>query len=238
MLNRPTLDNREKSSYISLLNYNGNHSVKGEDFYLYPENLDQLRSIIKISSKMNIKVVATGYTSKIKISDLPNVKRVFVSSKLMASSLDIDEINGFIEVESGANLRAVEEKFNSLGLNIPFYCDVDVSVGGFVSTINPLSKAAFYVKGIKCITASGEIVTYGTKTQKNVAGYDLTKLFVGTFGKLSYIYSVLFQLIPKEQIYFNFEHYHSINEIKNRENLNSTIYNNLKNEIDPENIFI
>ena len=232
------ISQRELNSYLAVMNHQRNFKFSGDDCIIAPQNLDQLRSIIKLSHKMDIKIIPTGYTTKINISKLPNHKRIFLSSSKMSKSLDFDKVNGFIELESGVNLRAVEHDIKKLGLNIPIVCDVDLSVGSFISSINPLSKAAFYIKGVKAINSSGEVIVYGTKTQKNVAGYDLTKLYTGTFGKLGYIYSVLIQLIPKDQIYFTFEYFHSINEIKNREKLDYKLFKDMKSKIDPENLFI
>ena len=77
------------------------------------------------------------------------------------------------------------------------------TIGGVAATGDQGARAAGYgglrdvVLGIRATLADGSAVKFGGRTMKNVTGYDMTKLFVGSFGILGVITEVTFRLLPR-----------------------------------------
>ena len=77
------------------------------------------------------------------------------------------------------------------------------TIGGVVATGDQGARGAGYggvrdvVLGLRATLADGSAVKFGGRTMKNVTGYDMTKLFVGSFGVLGVITEVTFRLLPR-----------------------------------------
>ncbi len=77
------------------------------------------------------------------------------------------------------------------------------TIGGVAATGDQGARAAGYgglrdvVLGVRATLADGSTVKFGGRTMKNVTGYDMTKLFVGSFGVLGVITEVTFRLLPR-----------------------------------------
>ena len=80
------------------------------------------------------------------------------------------------------------------------------TVGGAIATGDQGPRGAAYgsvrdvVLGLRATLADGTAVKFGGRTMKNVAGYDMTKLFVGSFGCLGVITEITFRLLPRPAV--------------------------------------
>ena len=143
----------------------------------------------------------TGYTG----GSVPTHGGVVISLERMNRILEIDEANLIAIVEPNVITGDLQDAVERIGL---FYPPDPASlrmsvIGGNVAECAGGPRAfkygttKQYVLGLEAVLPTGEIVETGGKVVKNVVGYDLTHLLVGSEGTLAIITKIILRLIPK-----------------------------------------
>lgn len=117
--------------------------------------------------------------------------------------VDYDKANLTVEVEAGAVASELAQWLHAEGLDSPFLpYSGDDTIGGLVASNARHWRSAYLmgwrdvVLGVEWIDGRGQILRFGRKTMKNVAGYDVTKLAVGSWGRLGILSKVILRLRP------------------------------------------
>ena len=175
------------------------------DLVVLPADTRQVAAVVTLCAAHQVPIVVrgagTGYTG----GAVPIQGGVVLSMERMNRILEIDETNLLAVVEpnvvTGDLQRAVEER----GLFYPpDPASLDRSaIGGNVAE-SAGGPRAFkygttrrYVLALEAVLPTGEIVRTGSKAVKNVVGYDLTQLLVGSEGTLAVITRITLRLVPK-----------------------------------------
>jgi glycolate oxidase len=169
-----------------------------------PETALQIAEIVRMANRRHIPVTPRGAGSGLSGGAVPIHGGIVLSLERMNRILDIDPDNMMLVCEPGVVTNEINNKIAELGL---FYAGYPMSVetcyiGGNVAENAGGGKAVKYgvteryVLGLQVVLPTGEIVELGGKRVKDVTGYNLTKLMVGSEGTLGVITRIVLKLMP------------------------------------------
>ena len=172
---------------------------------MFPANTAEVAAVVRACAERRVPIVprgaGTGYTG----GAVPSRGGVVMSLERMNRILEIDEANLIAVVEPHVVTGDLQDAVETVGL---FYPPDPASlrqsvIGGNVAECAGGPRAfkygttKQYVLGLEAVLPTGEIVETGGKVVKNVVGYDLTHLLVGSEGTLAIITKIILRLIPK-----------------------------------------
>jgi glycolate oxidase len=174
------------------------------DAVVSPRNAEEVSEILKICNQYGVPIVPRGSGTNLCAGTCPTEGGVVLLFKHMNQILEIDEENLTVTVQPGVitldMIHAIEEKglfyppdpssmkISTIGGNI------NENSGGLRGLKYGVTRD--YVIGLEAVLPNGDIIRTGGKLAKDVAGYDLTRLFVGSEGTLGVITEATLKLIP------------------------------------------
>ncbi len=175
------------------------------DAVVYVETAQQVSEIVKLANQHRVPVLPRGAGSGFTGGSLPVQGGIVMVLTKMNAVLEIDEDNLTATVEPGVVTAHLQREVEKRGL---FYPPDPASkefstLGGNVAECAGGPRCVKYgvtkdyVLGLEVVTPTGDILHTGGVTMKNVAGYDLTKLFVGSEGTLGIVTRITLKLLPK-----------------------------------------
>jgi glycolate oxidase len=174
------------------------------DAIIRPGSVKELSKIVKIANEEKISIVPRGSGTGLSGGSIPVDNSIVISLNHWKNILEIDEANLTISVEPGVVTGRIHSETESLGLFYPpdpgsaAICTIGGNVAENAGGIRGLKYGVTkeYVMGLEVCTPTGEIIKTGGKVVKDVAGYNLKDLFVGSEGTLGIITKILLKLIP------------------------------------------
>ncbi len=181
-------------------------SLKAETFpscIVYPHTEAELSEVIACAYQNKWRVLACGNCSKISWGGLVEVDLV-VSTQRLNQLIQHAVGDLTITLESGTKFADVQDILGTAGqfLALDPTAPESATMGGIVATADTGSLRQRYggvrdqLLGMSFVRADGQIAKAGGRVVKNVAGYDLMKLFTGSYGTLGIITSVTFRVYP------------------------------------------
>ena len=169
-----------------------------------PTSVQEIQEILQFAGKQGLSVMPAGTGTKLGIGNLPEKVDIVLATTRLNSVVEYEPADLTVTVESGIRLRDLQTELAKhrqyLALNPP---SADrCTIGGIVATNASGSfrlrhgTARNQVLGLRVVQADGTMVKSGGKVVKNVAGYDLNKLYIGAFGTLGIITEVTLKLSP------------------------------------------
>lgn len=172
---------------------------------VFPEATWQVSEIMKVCSEYRIPVVTRGAGSNLCAGTVPGEGELVMVMTRMNRLLEIDRENLTATVQPGLNTKAFHEEVERAGLFYPpdpssmVICtlggNIALGSGGLRGLKYGTTKD--YVLGLEAVLPNGDVIRTGGKLVKDVAGYDLTRLLVGSGGTLAIITEATLRLVPK-----------------------------------------
>jgi glycolate oxidase len=177
------------------------------DVVVYVENAEQVSRIVRLADTEKVPLIPRGAGSGFTGGSLPVRGGIVLVLTRMNRIVEIDTDNLIAVVEPGVVTGRLQAEVEKLGLFYPpDPASKDFStLGGNVAECAGGPRCVKYgvtrdyVLGLEVVLPSGEIIHTGGRTMKNVVGYDLTRLFVGSEGTLGVVTRIILRLLPKPE---------------------------------------
>ena len=170
----------------------------------FPENVAQVSELLAISNTYKIPVVPRGAGSGLTGGAVPLAGGLVVAMDRFNRILTVDADNLQAIVEPGVVTSRLHAAVESQGLFYPpdpasmAFCSIGGNIaenaGGMRAVKYGVTKD--FVMGLEVVLANGEVIHTGSRCVKDVVGYDLTRLFVGSEGTLGVITRAILKLLP------------------------------------------
>jgi glycolate oxidase FAD binding subunit len=169
-----------------------------------PASVEQVASVLRYAYERELVVVPAGGFVHQQIGCIPNQLDILLHLDRLNSIEHYDPGDLTIGVGAGATIAEVEALLRDQGQMLPI--DVAhsdrVTIGGAMSVAAHGPLKHFYggvrefCLGVRYVTADGKVAKAGARVVKNVAGFDVMKLLIGSYGTLAVITSASFKLFP------------------------------------------
>ncbi|GIO04553.1 glycolate oxidase subunit GlcD [Brevibacillus reuszeri] len=175
------------------------------DVVVLPKSTEEVQQVMRVAARHQIPIVTRGAGSNLCGGTIPVGGGIVLVLSRMNQIVEIDEQNLTITVQPGVRTVDIHQAVEARGLFYPpdpgsmvistIGGNIALNSGGLRGLKYGTTKD--YVLGLEAVLPNGEIIRTGGKLMKDVAGYDLTKLLVGSEGTLAIITQAILKLIPK-----------------------------------------
>ena len=168
----------------------------------FPKSNAEVADIVKVCAKYNMPMVPYGTGTGIEGAVVPTEGALCIALNEMNHICCVNPKDRDATVQAGVTRMQLNAHLADIGTQLHFPVDpgADASLGGMVATRASGTSAVRYgtmqdnVLGLTVITADGTIIRTGGRARKSAAGYDLTRLFIGSEGTLGIITEVTLKL--------------------------------------------
>jgi D-lactate dehydrogenase (cytochrome) len=181
------------------------HEGRLPDAVVYPLSTDDVREIVRACARHRCPMVPFGAGSSLEGHVIPLHGGVTIDLSRMTRIVRVSADDLDATVEAGVTRKQLERHLQSTGLTFPLDPGFDATIGGMASTRASGTTAVRYgtmreiVLGLTVVLADGRVVRTGTRARKSSAGYDLTRLFVGSEGTLGIITEITVRLFGRPE---------------------------------------
>jgi len=175
------------------------------ELVLFPRTTEEVAGLVKLASDGGVPIVTRGSGTGLSGGSLPVKGGVVLCLARMDRILEVDANNLTLLAEAGAVTLKIAEAAEKAGLFYPpdpGSMKISTIGGNVAENSGGLRGLKYgvtrdYVMGIEVVLPSGKVMFTGNKCVKDVAGYTLRDLFIGSEGTLGIITRVLLKLVPK-----------------------------------------
>lgn len=172
-----------------------------------PRNVDEVGKVLALATDRGLGVIPTGSGTKLATGNPPEKFDVLLDLSGLDRIVEYDAENLTLAAQAGVRVKRLVELVGKDGLFFPADPSFpgEATIGGVVASGDNGPKRLRHgnlrdvVLGVKVVLPNGELVKFGGRTIKNVSGYDVTKMMIGSMGILGVIVEATFRLLPRPQ---------------------------------------